>query len=401
MPVLKDYKKDFPWFKNNQDLVYLDNAATTLKPQITIDAINEYYTKYSSNPHSDNRFAVIVYNEIEETRKTLAKFIQADKEEVMFTSGATESINTIANAMQDILKKDDEVIITYMEHSANLLPWYKLRQRIGVKLVFVNKDTLIIDKNEILNALTKKTRLVAFTGASNLLADEVDIKGIIQGIKEYNDKIFTLVDSTQYIEHFPLKCHDFNLDFAVGSGHKMIAPTGTGFLYIKKDLYDEINPLKYGGDMNESIYEDHFVFAKNNHKFEGGTPNVAGLYAWKKSLNYLMNIGSEEIIKREVLLKKYFLQNMPKRDDFILYNPSENTPLITFNFKDKENKIIESKKVEEFLQKYNILVRSGLSCAKLATHNLNAQYVVRASMLFYNDYHDIDKLIQALNQWPK
>ena len=401
MPVLKDYKKDFPWFKNNKNLVYLDNAATTLKPQITIDAVNEYYTKYSSNPHSDNKLAVIVYNEIQETRKTLAEFIQADKEEVMFTSGATESINTVANAMQDILKKDDEVVLTYMEHSANLLPWYKLRDRVGVKLIFVNKESLIIKKDEILNALTNKTKMVAFTGSSNLLADEVDIKGIIKGIKEYNKDIYTLVDSTQYIEHFPLKCHDFNLDFAVGSGHKMIAPTGTGFLYVKKELYDLINPLKYGGDMNENIYEDHFIFAKGNHKFEGGTPNAAGLYAWKKSLDYLMKIGSEEIIKREVLLKKYFLKNMPKRDDFILYNPSENSPLITFNFKDKKNKLIASKKVEEYLQKHNILVRSGLACAKLAVNNLKADSVIRASLLFYNDYSDVDKLIEALAKWPK
>lgn len=401
MAQLKNYKKDFPWFKNNSDLVYLDNAATTLKPKRMIEAVTEYYEKYSSNPHSDNVLAVEVFKKIGETRKTLAKYIQATSDEVMFTSGATESINTVANAMEDILKKDDEIILTYMEHAGNLLPWYKLRDRIGVKIVFANKEDPIVNVEEIKKLLNEKTKFVAFTAASNILADEVDVKEIVKAIKQYNENILVLVDSTQYIEHFPLKCHDFNLDFAVGSGHKMVGPTGTGFLYIKKDLLDKINPLKYGGDMNQEIYEDHFEFAQKNHKFEGGTPNAAGLFAWKESLEYLMNIGPKEIIERERTLKEYFLKKMPKRDDFILYTKNPDTPLISFNFVDKHNKIVKSNIVENFLAKRNILVRSSLSCARLARYPLKADSLVRASILFYNDRKDIDKLVKALKEFPR
>ncbi len=399
--MLKNYKKDFPWFKNNKNLVYLDNAATTLKPQCMIDAVTKYYEEYSSNPHSDNKLAVNVYNQIQLTRKTLAKFINANSNEVMFTSGATEGINTIANAMQDILHEGDEVVLTYMEHAANLLPWYKLRDRNHVKLVFTNKNNIVINEEEIKNVLTSKTKIVAITAASNLLADEVDIKKITKTIKEFNQNIFVLIDSTQYIEHFALKCHDTNIDFAVGSGHKMIGPTGIGFLYIKKELLNIINPLKYGGDMNQEIYEDHFTFAEGNHKFEGGTPNVAALFAWKESLEYLMKIGVDEIKEREKKLKAYFLKKIPKRDDFLLYTKNVNTPLITFNFLDKKQNIIPSSKVEKYLEERNILTRSSLSCARLARYPLKTNSVVRASMLFYNDYKDIDKLVEALSSFPK
>lgn len=400
MQPLKNYKKDFPWFENNKDWVFLDNAATTLKPKSMIDAINIYYEKYSANPHSNNKLAIQVSKQIEMTRKILAQYIHADIDEVMFTSGATESINTIANAMEDVLHPDDEIILTYMEHSANLLPWYKLRDRIGVKLIFVNKDGTIINSSEIKKHLTSKTKFVSFTAASNILADEVNVKEIIKIIKEFNKDILTLVDSTQYIEHFELNCHDLNVDFCVGSGHKMIGPTGTGFLYIKKSFFDVINPLKYGGDMNQEVYEDHFTFVKDNHKFEGGTPNAAGLFAWQESIKYLLNITNKEISNREILLKKHFLNNLPKRKDFILYTPNEKTPLITFNFIDKNKKIIKSEIIEKYFESKKILIRNSLSCAKLARYPLKVESVIRASILFYNDYEDIDALIKAINDFP-
>lgn len=401
MPVLKNYKKDFPWFDNNKNLVYLDNAATTLKPMSMIKAVNEYYEKLSANPHSDNDLAIKVKKGMDETRKLLAKYLEADISEVFFTSGSTESVSLVANAMLDILNDGDEIVLTYLEHDSDAVPWLRLQQRKNVKLVFVGKDSTFVTAQEIKNALTPKTRLVCFTGASNLLADEVDIRKVVDTIKSFNPKIFVLCDTTQYIEHFPVRCHYNHFDFAVGSGHKMIAPTGTGFLYIKKEWYDIMTPLKYGGDMNSEISETGFKYAAGPHKFEGGTPNAAGLYAWKESLKYLLAIGADKIIKRERDLKEYFLKHMPTRSDFVLYSKSPATPLITFNFIDKEGKPVDFHSVERYFAKNNIVVRGGLASASLAKYPLHVDGVIRASMLFYNDYEDIDRLIQVLNKYPK
>ena len=376
----KDLKKDFEWFKHHKDLVYLDNAATTLKPNQMIKKVQAFNEKINGIYDNQNKLNTLTTKLVKQSKKLLSKFLEADEDEVFYTSGSTLSLNIAADLIEDTLKPEDEIIVHYIEHGSNLLPWFKLKTRKNIKLILVGKDDPNIDTNTFKKYINKNTKVVAFTGASNLLGNLVDTKSIIAEIKAINPNTYTVVDATQQLEHFPALCHETNCDFLVGSAHKIIGPTGLGFLYIKKDI------------------QEHFNLSELNEMNNNDDLNTSAIVAFNESLKYWMKLGYEEIRRREALLKQYFLDHI-NHERIELYTPSINSPMITFNMLNNEKQIIDAQDIEYYLNQHNILARSSLSCAKLAKYPLKTRNVVRVSLLFYNDFKDIDKLINIINNF--
>ena len=378
-----NWRQYFPWFKYHKNLVYLDNAATSLKPLAMIKKINWYQTHVNAlvttNPLTKNDDIANVY--FKYSKKTIAKFLQANENEVLYSTGSTESLNFIANLLSDQLNSGDEIIVHYMEHGSNLLPWYKLRDQKQIKIVFVGKEEVIPTPHLYAQAVTNKTKIVAFAGASNLLANWVDVKEVVKQVKAINPNIWCVVDATQQLEHFPAYCHKTNCDFLVGSAHKIIGPTGLGFTYISSNAQKRLN-------FDLKAYEiAHFS--------DYDMPAIVG---FDTSLQLWMKIGYHNIAKHEQKLKEYFLKHVDL-SKIILYTPSVNSPLITFNMYNEKHQIIDGQDIEYYLGKKGIFCRSSLSCAKLACYPLHAHSVVRASVMFYNNRSDINKLIKAINEF--
>lgn len=376
----KDLKKDFVWFKHHQDLVYLDNAATTLKPNEMVEKVQWFNEKINGLYDKQNDIDKLTKELVSESKKRLSDFLDANEDEVFYTSGSTLSLNIAADLIEDTLKENDEIIVNYLEHGSNLLPWFKLKERKNIKLILVAKDDPNIDTNTFKKYVNKNTKVVAFTGASNLLGNLVDTKSIIEDLKKINPNIYTVVDATQQLEHFPALCHETNCDFLVGSAHKIIGPTGLGFLYIKKNIQKDFNL----DELEEINHNDDL--------------NTTAIIAFNESLKYWMNLGYEEIRRREAILKKYFLDNIDLKK-IQLYTPSIHSPMITFNMLNHQNQLVDAQDIEYYLNQHNILARSSLSCAKLAKYPLKTRNVLRISLLFYNDFNDIKKLIEAINNF--
>lgn len=380
---ITNWRQYFPWFKFHKDLVYLDNAATSLKPIAMIKKIN-WYSSYvnalmTNNPLTKNdEIANVCFKY---SKRTIAKFLQANESEVLYSTGSTESLNFIANLLADQLNPGDEIIIHYMEHGSNLLPWYKLRDKKQIKIVFVGKEEVIPTPQMYANAITNKTKIVAFAGASNLLANWIDVKQVVASVKAINPDIWCVVDATQQLEHFPAYCHKTNCDFLVGSAHKIIGPTGLGFAYISSNAQKRLN-----FDLN--AYEIA-------HYADYDMPAIVG---FDTSLQLWMKIGYHNIAKHEQKLKEYFLKHV-NLSKIILYTPDVHSPLITFNMYNDKHQIIDGQDIEYYLGKKGIFCRSSLSCAKLACYPLHAHSVVRASVMFYNTRSDINKLVKAINDF--
>ena len=376
----QDLKKDFGWFKCHKDLIYLDNAATTLKPNQMIEKIQWFNENINGLYDHQNNLNKLTKKLIDESKTRLSEFLDANLDEVFYTSGSTLSLNIIADLIQDTLKEDDEIVVHYLEHGSNLLPWFKLKQRKRIKLILVGKDDINIDSNTFKKHINKNTKVVAFTGASNLLGNLVDSKRIIEDIKKINPNVYTIVDATQQLEHFPALCHETNCDFLVGSAHKIIGPTGLGFLYIKRSIQKDFNL----DELEEINHNDDL--------------NTTAIIAFNESLKYWMNLKNEEIRRREAILKQYFLENIDLKK-IQLYTPSIHSPMITFNMLNHQNQLVDAQDIEYYLNQHNILARSSLSCAKLAKYPLKTRNVLRISLFFYNDFNDIKKLTEAINNF--
>lgn len=393
---MKSYKHLFPWFKNNPDIVYLDSGATTHKPQVVIDAINQYYLYDCTNPHNgDSKFAYKSHLMTENARKSLAKLINANSiEEIVFTSGATESLNLIANGLKKWLKKDDEIILTYSEHASNLLPWYKLRDEIGIKIVFANQLNEYPNLEDFKNALSPKTKIVSFASGGNLVGNILDEVAITKLVKTYDKDILVCVDATQSIQHRAIDAKNSNFDFMVCSAHKIFGPTGIGLAYIKKDLINKLDPLKYGGGMNFSINLEKYELYDNFMRFEGGTPHVAGIYGFKACADFLLEIGYETIKLHEQELIKYARKQLAAIDNIEIFVQDTSSTSIAFNYKN-----VFCQDFANYLGNNNIIVRSGLSCAKVINNIIGQEGAIRASFYLYNDKSDVDKLIDAIKKY--
>ena len=360
---IEEIRKDFPLLKN-RDIAYLDNGATTQKPIQVINTIKEFYEKYNANPHRGAYTLSVEATEVyENTRTKIAKFINAKhREEIIFSKNATESLNLIAYSYgMDNLKKDDEVVISIMEHHSNLVPWQKVTKITGstLKYMYINTDFELSDE-EIETKITDKTKIVGISHVSNALGTINNIKKIVK----YAHKIgaIVLVDASQSIPHIKIDVQELDADFLVFSGHKMLAPLGIGVLYGKRELLNKMTPFLMGGDMIEYVYEQDTTFAPLPNKFEAGTQNVEGVVGFGAAIDYIEKIGYDEIQKIENELLTYARQKLSKLDYLDLYltpNEENHSGVISFNIKG-----VHPHDVASILNSEGVCVRSGNHCTQ-------------------------------------
>ena len=383
--------KDFPML--NKNIIYFDNSATTLKPKCVIDAMNDYYENYSANAHrGDYNISFKVDDEIDQAREAVKKFINARrKEEIIFTSGATESLNMIVfGFFENILKENDEVILSKSEHASNILPWYilSLKKKIKLKFIPLDEDNKITIQN-LLRTITDKTRVISLAHITNVVGDIRNINEIIE--IAHSNNIYTVVDASQSIPHIKTNIKEMDPDFLVFSGHKMCGPTGIGVLYGKYELLLKMLPFKFGGGMNESFNEEKLILENIPTRFEAGTQNIAGIIGLKYAINYIESIGLDEIHKHEIYLKNYLIKRLKEIPYIKIYNENSESSIVLIN---ADN--ILSGDLGLYLNSKNICVRSGTHCAKMLKEESNFNDTVRISLYFYNTYEEIDKLIDAL-----
>ena len=394
---IEEIRKDFPLLEN-RDIAYLDNGATTQKPIQVINTIKEFYEKYNANPHRGAYTLSVEATEVyENTRTKIAKFINAKhREEIIFSKNATESLNLIAYSYgMDSLKKDDEVVISIMEHHSNLVPWQKVTKITGSKLnyMYINNDYELSDK-EIETKITDKTKIVGISHVSNALGTINNVKKIIK--YAHKRGAIVLVDASQSIPHMKIDVQELDADFLVFSGHKMLAPLGIGVLYGKRELLNKMTPFLMGGDMIEYVYEQDTTFAPLPNKFEAGTQNVEGVVGFGAAIDYIEKIGYDKIQKIENELLTYARQKLSNLDYLNLYltpNEENHSGVISFNIKG-----VHSHDVASILDSQGVCVRSGNHCTQPLMRFLGIDSTCRASFYFYNTKEDVDRLVEALNK---
>lgn len=390
-------KNLFPWFKHNENIIYLDSAATSLKPQVVVDAINYYITCQSTNPHnSDSMFTHKAHGVLSECRSANAKLINADSDEIIFTSGATEALNLIANGISNLINKDDEIVLTYYEHGSNLLPWYKIRDERKAKIIFAQNDKFGLNANDFIKCLSKKTKVVSFIGCSNVLGNIFPIQQIVKAIRKYNPDIMICVDIAQMIPHTKCDVKLWDVDFCAYSGHKIFANTGVGVAYIRKSLQSKLHAFKLGGGMNASLSPDEFTYASDTDKFEGGTPNVSGIYSLLSAIKFLNEIGYDKIHDHEQEIFNLLYDGLKDCKHIKVYNWEAKSSILAFNLNG-----VYSQDLSSYLGKQNIVVRSGLSCAKLLNHIIHENGLVRASFYVYNTKEDVIQFIEIIKNLTK
>ena len=394
---MNNLKKDFPILEN-KNIAYLDSGATTQKPKQVIEAIKKFYETSNANPHRGAYGLSIEATEIyESTRTKIAKFINAKhREEIIFSKNATESLNLIAYSYgMNNLKKDDEVVISIMEHHSNLVPWQKVTKVTNSKLkyMYINEN-YEISEEEIENKITDRTKIVGITHISNVLGTINNVKKII----EYAHKkgAIVIVDASQSIPHMKIDVQDLDADFLVFSGHKMLAPLGVGVLYGKKELLEKMTPFIMGGDMIEYVYEQDTTFAELPNKFEAGTQNVEGVIGLGAAIDYIESIGYDKIQEIEKEVVSYAKQELSKLDYLTLYmtsNENKHSSVISFDING-----VHPHDVASILDSVGVCVRSGNHCAQPLMRFLGIDSTCRASFYLYNTKEDVDSLVNGLNK---
>ena len=394
---IKEIKKDFPILQNKQ-ISYLDSGATTQKPLQVINVVQEFYEKYNANPHRGAYLLSMEATQIyEDTRTKIAKFINAKhREEIIFSKNATESLNLIAYSYgMENLKKDDEIVISIMEHHSNLVPWQKVAKttQSNLKYMYIN-DQFEIPDEEIESKITDKTKIVGITHVSNVLGTINNIKKIIK--YAHKKGAIVIVDASQSIPHMKIDVQDLDADFLVFSGHKMLAPLGIGVLYGKKEILNKMTPFLMGGDMIEYVYEQETTFAPLPNKFEAGTQNVEGVVGLGAAIDYIEKLGYENIQKAEKDVIEYARKKLSELDFLTLYltpNEENHSSVISFNIKG-----VHPHDVASILDSYGVCVRSGNHCAQPLMRFLGIDSTCRASFYFYNTKEDVDRLVESLNK---
>jgi len=392
-----EIKNDFPILENRK-ISYLDSSATTQKPVQVINAVEQFYKKYNANPHRGAYSLSIDATKVyEDTRSKIAKFINSRySEEIIFTKNATEALNLIAYSYGlDNLKENDEVALSIMEHHSNLVPWQMVTKKTKSKLnyMYINDEFELSDE-EIESKITNKTKIVGIAHISNVLGTINNVKKIIRYAHKMGAVV--IVDASQSIPHMKIDVQDLEADFLVFSGHKMMAPLGIGVLYGKRELLNKMNPFLMGGDMIEYVYEQETTFAPLPNKFEAGTQNVEGVIGLGAAIDYIENLGYENIQKIEEELVTYALEKLSKQDYLELYvtpNRENHSGVISFNIKG-----VHPHDVASILDAENVCVRSGNHCAQPLMRFLGLDSTCRASFYIYNTKEDVDKLVSGLNK---
>lgn len=390
-------RNDFPML--NEDIIYLDNGATSLKPKCVIDKMTEYYEKYSANAHrGDYDISFKVDVEYENAREEVKNFINAkSKEEIVFTSGTTDSLNMIATGFfGNLLEPGDEILITTSEHASNVMPWFRLCNDLGAVVNFIPlDDSLHVTLDNVRKSITPNTKVIALAGITNVVGDIRPIKEITKLAHEHD--IFVVLDGAQSVPHIKTDVQDLDIDFLAFSGHKMLGPTGVGVLYGKKELLEELEPVNLGGGMNESFDTVDTMYYKDlPTRLEAGTPNIAGVIGLGEAIRYINKIGINKIHERELHLRDYLIEKLMPLNHIDIINLEADSGIIAFNVEG-----IFSQDVAYFLNKYNICVRAGNHCAKILKNATGVTNSLRISLYFYNTEKEIDELVELLKNKQK
>ena len=395
---VKKIRADFPMFRNGikmqgHDLVFLDNASTTFKPDSVLEAVTSYYTNRTSNSHrGDYDLCYDMDVAVLSARKTIASFLNSDWKEVVFTSGATSSLNLVAfGYAAKYLGPNDEILLTQAEHASNVLPWYKVAEMTGCKINFIPLDEhgrLTVEN--LKNTLTSSTKLVCVAHVTNVLGYLAPVKELAKACHENGTLL--CVDGAQSVPHCATDVRDLDCDFLAFSGHKLCGPTGIGVLYGKFELLSKMEPFMTGGGMNAKFDMCGDVnYLEPPLRFEAGTQNLEGILGLEAAVRYVQSIGMDNIAEHERALKKYAVEKLTATKKVTIYNAESEAGIVTFNVDG-----VFAQDAATYLNSRGIACRSGQHCAKILNDFLKTVATVRASFYFYTSYEDIDALVEAV-----
>ncbi len=390
-------RHDFPMYEEHDSkfkglpLVYLDNSATTFKPYPVIDAVNHYYKDITANTRrGDYSLAHEADLALENARKTVAAFLNAQEEEICFTSGDTMGMNEVAYGLLPFLKEGDEILLSMEEHASNVLPWFnvaKITKAVIRYIPFDENGRLTVENFK--KSLTDRTKVVSLASVSNVLGYALPVKEFV-ALAHQKGAIY-IDDAAQSVPHMKIDVKDSDVDFLAFSGHKMVGPTGTGVLYGKKEMLEKISPTFYGGEMNARFDSTGYLSLDDlPYRLEAGTQNIAGILGLAKACQYLENIGFDKIHEHELHLRRMAVEGLKKNGNAILYNEDADSGIVTFNIKD-----VFAQDVATYLSSKGIFVRSGQHCAKILPEYLKTQGTVRASFYLYNTEEDVKAFVKA------
>ena len=390
-------RHDFPMYEEHDSkfkglpLVYLDNSATTFKPYPVINAVNHYYKDITANTRrGDYSLAHEADLALENARKTVAAFLNAQEEEICFTSGDTMGMNEVAYGLLPFLKEGDEILLSMEEHASNVLPWFnvaKITKAVIRYIPFDENGRLTVENFK--KSLTERTKIVSLASVSNVLGYALPVKEFV-ALAHQKGAIY-IDDAAQSVPHMKIDVKDSDVDFLAFSGHKMVGPTGTGVLYGKKEMLEKISPTFYGGEMNARFDSTGYLSLDDlPYRLEAGTQNVAGILGLAKACRYLENIGFDKIHEHELHLRRMAVEGLKKNGNAILYNEDADSGIVTFNIKD-----VFAQDVATYLSSKGVFVRSGQHCAKILPEYLKTQGTVRASFYLYNTEEDVKAFVKA------
>ncbi|MBI2575027.1 cysteine desulfurase [Candidatus Woesearchaeota archaeon] len=392
-------RADFPILRrkiNGKPLIYLDNAATTQKPRQVIGAVRDYYENYNANVHRGiHRLSEEATDAYEAAHVKAAKFIGADFKEVIFTKNTTESINLLAYSLGLQLRKDDEILLSEMEHHSNLVPWQQIAKKVGAKVMYakVSADGLI-DMDDFSASISSRTRIISIAHVSNVLGTINPVREMAK-IAHDNGSLF-VVDAAQSVPHMPVDVRQIGCDFLAFSSHKMLGPTGIGVLYGRSELLDSMQPFIYGGDMIREVTFGDTRFNELPWKFEAGTPNISGAIGFGAAIDYLKNIGMESVFSHEQRLSRYASDRLLSEPEIKVYGPKERAGIVSFNMGS-----IHAHDVAAILDQEGIAIRGGHHCAMPLMSKLGISGSARASFYLYNTKDEVDSLVSSLGRVRK
>jgi cysteine desulfurase / selenocysteine lyase len=397
-------KNDFSIFKNHPNLVYLDNASTTQTPDAVLSAVQEYYTDYRSNVHRGMYpLSQAATEQYESARRTIAEYLNAEPEEIIFTSGTTMGLNMLQKSLTSFFGEGDNIVLTRCEHHVNLIPWQMMTKKYGGELRFLSgvipsgtergdmrsRDPL---GQELEKLIDERTKIVSIAHASHVLGSLFPVEKIIACAKEVG--AITILDGAQTAAHMPIDVKKLECDFYVFSGHKMYGPTGIGVVYGRKELLQKMKPVMYGGEMIEKVTYDSATWAESPHKFEAGTPNIADAIGMAAAVQYVRNIGWTYIQEHEKGITTYLLERLQSEVNVVgAVLPEDRVGIVSFNIPG-----VHPHDAADILGKNEICVRAGHHCAMPLMNYLGIHGTLRASIGVYTTRHDIDRLVEGVHK---
>lgn len=390
---IEQIKLDFPILNHKlqgSNVIYLDSAATTQCPTQVIQSMVKFYETSNANVHRGlHKLSQKATVEYERAREKVAEFINAEREEIIFTSGTTEGLNFLAQTLKNGLKKGDEIVLTEMEHHSNIVPWQKIVEETGAVIRFIPVKEYELDLKK--GTITKKTKIVSVVHMSNMLGTINPVGEIVK--MAHNVGAICIVDAAQSVPHMPIDVKKMDVDFLVFSGHKMLGPTGIGVLYGKKKLLETLEPYKFGGGMIREVTLEKSTWADIPERFEAGTPNIAGAIGLAAAIEYLQEKGMKNVEKQCAELTKYAKKRLSKIKGVTIIGPKNQGPIISFTIDG-----VHPHDASEILDRYNIAVRAGHHCTMPLHRKLGFTGTTRASFYIYNTKEDVDALVKGVEK---